>query len=262
MASNMMVARFAARKSSTQGQSVRAVAVRAAPVRATTLKVVAREAPWCPGSAAPSYLDGSLPGDFGFDPLGFGANPVNLVQFREAELIHGRWSMLAVAGMLSVEVLGYGNWLDAPLTMANGGESLYFGANLGPATFNNTAAVEIAMMTFAEGKRASQTDAEKRCYPGGSFDPMGMSKGDAEKLDTLKLKEIKNGRLAMVAIMGMFCQASVTGTGPVANWLSHIGDPWGTNVATSNSVAIPYLHPEIFTDGAAFWAAALPTYGQ
>ena len=257
MASSMMVARIASRKSAVSGQSVRAVAPRATVARTATVKVVARDAPWCPGSAAPSYLDGKLAGDFGFDPLGFGKDPAMLQQFREAELIHGRWCMLAVAGMLSVEALGYGNWIDAPMTMVNGGNSTYFGADLGPATFNNTAAVEIAMMAFAEGKRASQTDPEKRCYPGGSFDPMGMSKGD---LDTLKLKEIKNGRLAMVAVLGMFCQGAVTGTGPVANWTSHLADPWGMNVATSNSVAIPYMHPEIFTNGSAYWAAALPSW--
>lgn len=27
---------------------------------------------WFPGSSAPEWLDGSLPGDFGFDPLGLG----------------------------------------------------------------------------------------------------------------------------------------------------------------------------------------------
>lgn len=27
---------------------------------------------WFPGSTPPPWLDGSLPGDFGFDPLGFG----------------------------------------------------------------------------------------------------------------------------------------------------------------------------------------------
>mmetsp|Transcript_47745 Transcript_47745/g.91288 ORF Transcript_47745/g.91288 Transcript_47745/m.91288 type:complete len:265 (-) Transcript_47745:314-1108(-) len=256
MASQVMVARISARNSSSVGQKVRAAAVRPAAARASTVQVVARDAPWLPGSQAPAYLDGKLPGDFGFDPLGFGENPDNLAQFREAELIHGRWCMLAVAGMLSVELLGFGNWVDAPLSMVNGGDATWFGLNLGPATFNNTAAVEIAMMAFAEGKRAS-ADPEKRMYPGGSFDPMGMSKGD---LDTLKLKEIKNGRLAMVAVMGMFCQAAVTGTGPVANWLAHIGNPWGVNVATSNSVAIPYMHPEVFSNGAAYWAAALPSW--
>ena len=40
-------------------------------------------------------------------------------------------------------------------------------------------------------------------YPGGIFDPFGWSKGD---LETLKLKEIKNGRLAMFASLGFYAQ--------------------------------------------------------
>lgn len=60
---------------------------------------------WLPGSTPPAHLDGSLPGDFGFDPLGLGANPEQLKWFKESELIHGRWAMAAVAGIL-VQVRG------------------------------------------------------------------------------------------------------------------------------------------------------------
>ncbi|KAF5177450.1 Chlorophyll a-b binding protein [Thalictrum thalictroides] len=33
---------------------------------------------WFPGSTPPAWLDGSLPGDFGFDPLGLGSDPESL----------------------------------------------------------------------------------------------------------------------------------------------------------------------------------------
>jgi hypothetical protein len=35
--------------------------------------------------------------------------------------------MLGVAGALAVEVLGFGNWYDAPLWAVNGGNATWFG---------------------------------------------------------------------------------------------------------------------------------------
>ncbi|CAK9136142.1 unnamed protein product [Ilex paraguariensis] len=35
-------------------------------------------ADWMPGQPRPTYLDGSAPGDFGFDPLRLGEVPENL----------------------------------------------------------------------------------------------------------------------------------------------------------------------------------------
>ena len=51
---------------------------------------------------------------YGFDPLGLGKDKASLERFQEAEVIHCRWAMLGVAGVLGVEVLGFGNWYDAP----------------------------------------------------------------------------------------------------------------------------------------------------
>lgn len=111
---------------------------------------------WYPGAKAPEYLDGSLVGDYGFDPFGLGkpaeylqfdldsldqnlaknlagdvigtrfegadvkstpfqpySEVFGLQRFRECELIHGRWAMLATLGALTVESVTGVTWQDA-----------------------------------------------------------------------------------------------------------------------------------------------------
>ena len=43
--------------------------------------------------------------DFGFDPLRFGEVPENLERYKESELIHCRWAMLAVVCIMSHDSL-------------------------------------------------------------------------------------------------------------------------------------------------------------
>lgn len=65
-------------------------------------------------------------------------------------------------------------------------------------------------------------------YPGGKlFDPFNY--GSSAAFETNKVKEIKNGRLAMLAMAGFFTQAFVTGEGPVANLAAHLADPGHAN---------------------------------
>lgn len=45
------------------------------------------------------------------------------------------------------------------------------------------------------------------------FDPLGLKPSDPTKFKEMQLKELKNGRLAMVAIGGMVAGASVSGHG-------------------------------------------------
>ena len=48
----------------------------------------------------------------------------------------------------------------------------------------------------------------------------------------LKVKGVRNGHLAMISMFGYYMQAAVTGQGPVANWASHITDPFTVNGLT------------------------------
>lgn len=76
-------------------------------------------------------------------------------------------------------------------------------------------------------------------YPGGKvFDPFGFSRGDAATLQAYKVKEIKNGRLAMLAFVGFIAQHEATGKGPLQNLADHLADPNGVTFAT-NGVSIP-----------------------
>lgn len=56
---------------------------------AVQVVVNAKAGNWLPGQTSPAYLDGSLPGDYGFDPLGLAEGGV-LPRMREAEIINGR----------------------------------------------------------------------------------------------------------------------------------------------------------------------------
>ncbi|GMP36993.1 hypothetical protein CsSME_00008900 [Camellia sinensis var. sinensis] len=196
---------------------------------------------WFPGSSPPEWLDGSLPGDFGFDPLGLGSDPELLKWFAQAELMHARWAMLAVAGILipewleSLELIENFSWYDA-------GAREYFAD---PTTLF---VVQLVLMGWVEGRRWADmvnpgcVDIEPTYptkkkpkadvgYPGGLwFDPFMWGRGSPEPVMVLRTKEIKNGRLAMLAFVGFCFQAIYTGQGPIENLMAHIADPGHCNI--------------------------------
>ena len=67
---------------------------------------------------------------------------------------------------------------------------------------------------------------------GPFFNLFNLGKTPAD-MKTLKLKEIKNGRLAMLACFGYGAQAVMTREGPFKNLLDHLSDPTGHNILTN-----------------------------
>merc|ERR1719504_502990 len=171
-----------------------------------------RDAKWLPGTTAPTHLDGKIPGDYGFDPLGLGSDPNRLKWYVEAEKMNGRWAMTAAAGILGQEALGVGKWFEA------GAKD--YGFPLMPLL-----AIEFLVMGFLETKRFQgfKETGNSGLIESFPFDPANMNSNE------MQLKEIKNGRLAMVAFVGFAVQGLVTRAGPLSDLKAHLSQPTAKN---------------------------------
>jgi light-harvesting complex II chlorophyll a/b binding protein 5 len=190
-------------------------------------------------SEIPEYLNGEVAGDYGYDPFGLGKKPENFAKYQAFELIHARWAMLGAAGFIIPEALNkYGAncgpeavWFKTGALLLDGNTLNYFGKNI-PINLVLAVVAEVVLLGGAEYYRITNgLDFEDKLHPGGPFDPLGLAK-DPEQGALLKVKEIKNGRLAMFAMLGFFIQAYVTGEGPVENLAKHLSDPFGNNLLT------------------------------
>jgi len=156
-----------------------------------------------------------MAGDNGFDPLGFAKTSSDLNNMREAEIKHARLAMLAAAGWPLSELfdkkiantLGMVPVLDdagrVP-SVLNGGmgkiSPIYWGFCLLLA-----AAIDV--------NGSFRTSKDKGYFPGKlGFDPFGLYPKDAAGQKWMQTAEIKNGRVAMIAITAFAAQEFVSHT--------------------------------------------------
>ena len=188
----------------------------------------------------PSYLDGTLAGDAQFDPLHLSDTEEKRRRNVELELLHGRWAMLAVVGVCVPEIVSRSGALELsePIWWKIG-EKVLEGIDvnyLGIEGFHIAGASGIIGIAFCQAVLMGGPEYARYVgieslepvgvylpgdtnYPGGGpFDPFNLS-ADAERDVELRVSEVKHGRLAMIAMLGVFAQAFVTREGPVANVL-------------------------------------------
>jgi len=170
-------------------------------------------------ATAAGLVGASAPFPEGLDVLGFcnGIDGSSLQRYREAELTHGRVSMLATVGFLVGEQVEGSSFLfDAQVT---GPAVNHFQQVPTPFWFAIGATIAIAESTRVQAGWQDPGQSDKLFLlkdgytPGDlNFDPLGLGRGKSEEeLDELRLKELNNGRLAMISISGMIAQELVDG---------------------------------------------------
>jgi len=167
---------------------------------------------------------GALPPFGFFDPLGLsdGKTAAEMKKYRESELKHGRVAMVAALGIFTGETIN--PLFDHKIT--------------GPAIYQFQQADELVSFFWvgvvfligliegqniivgwdSPGKTSSSTSGMamlKEDYVNGDlgFDPLGIKPKDTYEYELMQVKELSNGRLAMLAVAGMVAQELVTNEG-------------------------------------------------
>jgi len=136
-----------------------------------------------------------MPGDVGFDPLGLSTIDdlgIDLYWLREAEIKHARVAMLAVAGILQVEIFGPAPGCEMATTKCQmdafweiwNAHPQYIAAGL----------IGVTTIEWISGIAATVGRESGDRAPGDfGLDPLGYLKGSPESVERLKTQEIMNG---------------------------------------------------------------------
>merc|ERR1719164_63065 len=181
-------------------------------------------------AAAPAFAY-CLPGNFNplggeelnFDPAGFleGKSELEVNRYREAELTHGRVSILAATGFLVQEKFH-------PLFSGDGGPAIdqipQLPIWLWAAMLAGIGSAEQFRIAKGWQKLDPETNTAKQAlregyYPGDlGFDPLNLKPEDPAEFRLMQEKELSHCRLAMIAAAGFLAQETVSGTTWGAAW--------------------------------------------
>ena len=135
---------------------------------------------------------------------------------REAEIKHGRLAMLAAAGWPVAEL-----W-DSKIAAALGLQSALTSTGSSPSLLNgglDKIDIEywvfvVALAGLVELSAADRLEEMKAKYVPGDcgFDPLNLFPEDKKEQFEMQTKEIKHGRIAMMAVVGFAAQEALHNT--------------------------------------------------
>ncbi len=188
--------------------------------------------PALPFDKRPPNLDGTLPGDSGFDPAGFtnrpprpyfyGGEGSSLKWYQEAEIVHGRVAMLAVLGFF---IPYYYHFPGNPAVGVSSDAFSQVNPYAALSTVPSAGLWQIALVIFGielvRIKRVIRGDKPPGDLGLGQtgFNPFGFKYSEEEYFEK-QVQEIKNGRLAMFGALGLLLQAKNSGVGIVDQLVS------------------------------------------
>lgn len=154
----------------------------------------------------PEKLDGSMPGDVGFDPMGLSEIQQDLNYARWAEIKHGRISMLAILGMLTQEYGPLNSGWHIPGDQFSEMADPFAAVSKVGFVGNFQIFLGIGLIELTNFNKHYEDG-----MPGDiGWDFIGLCKGmTPAELKRRQEQEIVHGRLAMIAITGASIQTLV-----------------------------------------------------
>eukprot|EP00403_Amphidinium_massartii_P045660 CAMPEP_0178458958 /NCGR_PEP_ID=MMETSP0689_2-20121128/47839_1 /TAXON_ID=160604 /ORGANISM="Amphidinium massartii, Strain CS-259" /LENGTH=272 /DNA_ID=CAMNT_0020085333 /DNA_START=88 /DNA_END=906 /DNA_ORIENTATION=- len=144
-------------------------------------------------------------GRYEFDPIGFSKWTELVPYFREAELKHGRIAMLAWVGLVVpdfVRIPGEAYSFEAVPRVIDAHDAL--AANAGP---NFQIILFAGILEFCCAKKVFEWNSIETA---GDYGLTKFFPSDPEAQKQMRIAELKNGRLAMIAFGGAVTQAVIT----------------------------------------------------